>query len=358
LRTFLVVVCLLVAARSASAQSTISLAWDPSPDVDVAGYVLAWGTQANQLTSTVDVGIQTEWTLSGLDADRKYYFTVRAYDSRRTFSAPANIVSNDGIIVQSNVARMEDRPSLFWHNSRTGELLAWYLAGDTVVDTRPIGIPSVDTSWTVAGTGDLNGDGFSDMLFRHADGWLAAWYLQSNLVIHTGYVSINRVADSNWRIAGVGDTNGDRHADIVWQHTDGWLAVWLMRGTTVLSTQFLSIPRVQDSQWRIAAVGDLNSDGRADLVWRSTDGWLAAWFLEGTTVALTQYLSIDRVADPLWQIVAAGSTSISAPPAVVWRHQESGTVALWQMNGATVMSTIFTKPGSVSDLDWTIVGSR
>jgi hypothetical protein len=361
LRTFLLVVCLLAAAApSASAQSTITLAWDPSPvtDVAVAGYVLSWGTESGQMASTMDVGIGTEWTVSGLEAYRKYYFTVRAYDSKRNFSAAANVVSNNGVIIQSSQATVDDRPSLFWHNGTTGELLTWHLAGETVVDTRPISIPSVDTSWKVAGTGDLNGDGFSDMLFRHADGWLAMWCLQNNQVICTDYLSINRMADENWRIAGVGDTNGDRHADVVWQHADGWLAVWLMRGSTVLSTQFLSIPRMPDPRWRIAAVGDLNSDGRADLVWQSTDGWLATWLLQGTTVTLTQYFSIYRMTDPLWQIVAAGSIGASSPPAVVWRHSSTGSVALWQMKGATVMSTIRPKPDRVANLEWTIVGGR
>ncbi|CAN5732903.1 hypothetical protein BH24ACI5_BH24ACI5_08010 [soil metagenome] len=358
MRTLLFAVSLLFAVPSAHAQSSITLGWDPSPATDVAGYILSWGTQPGTLASSLDVGKQTEWTVNGLDAHQNYYFTVQAYNAARDLSAPAPPVTNNGIKVQSGGVTADDRPSLFWRNGATGELFTWHLAGDAVIETRAISMVASDTDWTVGGTGDFNGDGFSDLLWRHKDGWLAVWYLQNNQVTYTGYLSINRMPDPGWRIAGVGDTNGDRHADVLWQHADGQLGVWFLHGTTVLSTQYLSIPLMTDPQWKIAAVGDLNNDGMADLVWRATDGWLATWLLEGTTVTQTQFFSIDRMSDPNWQIVAAGATSATAPPALVWRHSGDGSVALWYVKGASVLNTVFTKPHRVADLDWKIVGAR
>jgi hypothetical protein len=261
-------------------------------------------------------------------------------------------------MVQTGGVRADDLPSLFWHKRTTGELLTWHLVGDTVADSRGVSIPGAGPDWTLAGTGDLNADGFSDLLWRHTDGWLAVWYLQNNNVSYTGYLSINRMTDSNWRIAGVGDTDGDGHADVLWQHADGWLAVWFLRGTTVLSTRFLSIPRMHDPSWRIAAVGDMDNDRKADLIWQSTDGWLATWLLDGTTVRTTQYFSINRMTDPEWQIAAAGRTSATTPPALIWRHRTDGRVAFWYVNGATVLRTIRPLPDRVVDLDWTIVGTR
>jgi hypothetical protein len=35
---------------------------------------------------------------------------------------------------------------------------------------------------------------------------------------------------------GVGDFNGDAKADILWRHTDGSIAIWLMNGTAPLSS--------------------------------------------------------------------------------------------------------------------------
>ena len=72
----------------------------------------------------------------------------------------------------------------------------------------------------------------------------------------------------------------------------------------------------------------------------------------------TQHFSIDRITDPQWQIVAAGSLSAGAPPALVWRHTGDGAVALWYVNGATVVNTLLTKPARVADHEWEIVGGR
>lgn len=360
MRTFLVLVCLFAAVPSASAQSTVNLAWDASVDPTATGYLVSWGVRPGEFPTKVDVGSRTDWTVTGLEPYQNYYFTVQAYNAEGALSSPADAVSNNGILVQTGGRGVipDDRPSLFWHNKTTGDLFTWHLAGENVLDTRLISIPGADPKWTVAGTGDLNGDGFSDMLWRHADGWLATWYLQGNGVIFTGYLSINRIMDAKWRIAGVGDVDGDRHADIVWQHADGWLAVWFLQGTNVVSTRFLSIPRMTDPQWHLAAVGDLDRDGKADLVWQSTQGWLATWLLDGTTVKQTTFFSINRMLDSRWEIAAAGSTTAGAPPALVWRNREDGTIALWYVNGPTVVGTLWLKPDRVADPDWKIVGAR
>jgi hypothetical protein len=39
----------------------------------------------------------------------------------------------------------------------------------------------------------------------------------------------------DWKIRGVGDVNGDGKSDIIWQNDNGTAAVWLMDGTNVIS---------------------------------------------------------------------------------------------------------------------------
>jgi hypothetical protein len=357
-RVMFMFVMMLLASTIASAQATVNLAWDASADPNVAGYTVKWGTRAQTYTSTVDVGNRTGWTVSGLVPDQKYFFVVTSYASNGISSGPSNEVSNDALIVKTATALTDQRPTLFWHNGVTGQLQTWLLYGTNVLDTRPISMGGVsDTNWKVAGTGDLNGDGFSDILWRNGvDGSLAAWFLQNNQVIATNYLSINKMADVNWQIKGLGDIDGDKCADIIWQHTDGSLAAWIMRGTQVTSTRFLSIPNVGDTAWQIAAVADTNGDGLADLIWQvPTQGWLAVWYLQGTNVVGTLYLSINKMPDINWRIQTAGYIN-GLGPAIVWRHLTEGWVALWTLQGNLVTGTYFLNPNKVDDQNWKIVG--
>jgi hypothetical protein len=38
-----------------------------------------------------------------------------------------------------------------------------------------------------------------------------------------------------WKISGIGDFNGDKRADILWQDATDNMAIWLMNGSNVMS---------------------------------------------------------------------------------------------------------------------------
>jgi hypothetical protein len=61
-------------------------------------------------------------------------------------------------------------------------------------------------------------------------------------------VGVPGVVGSDWQIKGVGDFNGDGNADILWQHTSGAVALWLMNGITISS---LGVPGAAGSDWQI-----------------------------------------------------------------------------------------------------------
>jgi hypothetical protein len=191
---------------------------------------------------------------------------------------------------------------IVWEDD-SGRLAVWFMKGPQVVNTSWLSIPQVDPKWRIRGVGDVNGDGKADLIFRHTDGWLGAWYMDGANVVGTFFLSQNMVSDPNWVLVGAGDTNGDGRADLVWQHkTEGWLAVWLLDGTRVLATQYLSINKMADVRWTIVGVGDVNGDRRADILWQYTDGTLATWWLNGAQVVGTYFLNPSRVNDPAWKV--------------------------------------------------------
>jgi hypothetical protein len=359
IRLILAFVAVLLVSTAASAQS-VNLAWNASTDTSVTGYVVKWGTRTNSYTASVDVGNRTSWTVTGLTPDQKYYFVVTSYAATGLSSAPSNEVSNDGLIVQTGGSLADQRPSIFWYNQKSGQLMSWHIKGANVVDTRAVNIVNADKNWKVAGTGDLNADGFTDVVWRHqTQGLLAYWFLQYESVVGTGLLSVDKVADLKWEIRGVGDVNGDRYADLVWQHADGTLAVWTMRGSIVSDTRVLSLPRVAIPSWKVAGVVDANKDGYADLIFQDTvGGALAVWFLRATDVIGTYYLSIPKQADSNWRVQGASDIDGSGVPKMLWRHITSGWVAEWTLSGFVVTGTYFFNPNNVSNLDWNIVGGR
>ncbi len=254
----------------------------------------------------------------------------------------------------------DGRADIILQNVADGSLTTWWLDGWNVIGTNAPSISQVsDPNWRVVGSGDLNGDGYTDLVWRHqTDGRLAVWYLIGTNVVSTQFLSIDRVADLNWEIKGVGDIDGDGKADLVWQHrTGGWLAAWLMNGANVISTRMLSIGQIPDLDWQIAGVGDVDGDGYADLLWQhQTGGWLAVWYMRGTDAVLTQMLSVDRTADTNWHIRGVGDVDGDGHADIIWQNDATGGLGVWTLNGSEVLSQRALSTESVPDLRWHIVG--
>jgi len=73
--------------------ATVTLQWDSNREQDVAGYLVSYGTQSGQLTTTADAGNHTSYQLSELETGRTYFFAIRAYNTAGLISAPSNEVS-------------------------------------------------------------------------------------------------------------------------------------------------------------------------------------------------------------------------------------------------------------------------
>ena len=117
-----------------------------------------------------------------------------------------------------------------------------------------------------------------------------------------------------------------------WRNTQtGDVAVWFMSGSSVKGGALVAqgVPAV----WAIAAMGDLDGDGRADLLWRHTQsGDVSAWLMDGATIKQSDELSPGV---PLgWQIAGIGDAGADGQAKVIWRHAQSGDVAVWIVNAA------------------------
>ena len=60
--------------------ASVTLAWDPNSEPDVAGYRLYYGKTMGNYESVIDVGNQTAWNPPDLEDGTTYFFTVTAYN--------------------------------------------------------------------------------------------------------------------------------------------------------------------------------------------------------------------------------------------------------------------------------------
>ena len=71
----------------AASEGSASIAWNPNPETDVAGYKIYWGELSRQYTNVLDVGNSVTATVGNLTSGRTYYCAVKAYNVAQQESA-------------------------------------------------------------------------------------------------------------------------------------------------------------------------------------------------------------------------------------------------------------------------------
>ena len=180
---------------------------------------------------------------------------------------------------------------ILWRNLN-GAVAEWDMNGSTIVSSGSAtfngAAVNVDASWSVAGIGDFNGDNRRDVLWRNTDGALVEWNMNGSTIASSGILFGGAVKpDASWNVAGIGDFNGDGSSDILWRNVNGSLAEWLMSGSTVTSSGSLTFggaPVTPDASWHVVEIGDFNGDSQSDVLWRNDNGALAEWLMNGTRI--------------------------------------------------------------------------
>lgn len=251
---------------------------------------------------------------------------------------------------------------LWWQHRGTGNLSAWNMNGTGLAaGVAPSPSRVADPNWRIAGAADFNGDGQTDLLWQYRPtGLITAWLMNGTTFLGAGVFSLNTVSDPNWVVRAVADLNGDGKPDLIWQHqTQGWLGVWYMDGTPFLSAAPLSPGRVADTSWRIVAAADFNGDGKPDLLWQNDrTGVITVWLMDGASYIGTGLLSTNTVSDLNWKIEAVVDIDGDGHADLLFRHQVSGLLAVWFMNGTTYVSGRLLTPSRVPDTGWHIVAVR
>jgi RHS repeat-associated protein len=175
-----------------------------------------------------------------------------------------------------------------------------------------------DQSWQVAGIGDFDGDQRSDVLWRNSSsGENYVYLMDGTTIVGEGYM--RTVADLNWRVAGVGKFDSDNNSDILWHKgTTGETYLYPMDGLAILSSEGY-VRTVSPLSWQVKGVGDLDGDGKTDVVWRNAiTGENYLWPMIGTTIKATE--GYFRTIDLDWQIAAISDYTGDGKADIFWRR--------------------------------------
>ena len=113
-------------------------------------------------------------------------------------------------------------------------------------------------------------------------------------------VELPASVNTDWKLCGTGDFNGDNNVDLVWRNvSNGNNAVWFMDGVTMTGVEWL--PTTTNLDWTLCGTGDFNNDGKVDLLWRNLNsGGNLIWYLDGATLTGTE--SLTTVTNTTWRI--------------------------------------------------------
>jgi hypothetical protein len=262
----------------------------------------------------------------------------------------ANVAVNSGSTLNSwymGDFNGDGRSDILWRNDN-GDTTDWLGATNGgYADNAANAYTNVTSDWHVAAVGDFNGDGRSDILWRNDNGAIFNFLGTANGgFVNNGNNSYNGVGN-DWQIVGIGDFNGDGRADILWRHTDGLLTDWLGTANGGFTSNGAIFTVLVDPAWSIVATRDFNGDGRSDILWRHTSGTLSDWLGQTNGAFLDNGANAGASVDPQWKIIGTGDFNGDGRNDILWR-QNDGTLSVWLANTNGSFSSNSNFSGSIS----------
>ncbi len=228
----------------------------------------------------------------------------------------------------------------------------WYMDGTDFIGTDTIRNAGPGTAnWRVFGQADFTGDNSLDIAFQHFDGRLAIWEMQGNQKISAQFIRNGQPSGPGWRAVSVADMDGDNHTDIVFQNTDGRVAIWYMDRLDLVSS--VLVRGTEALGWRVRGAGDVDGDLVADILVQHTDGRIAIW--KGGNFSTT--INLNNGNPVGWRIVGLGDFNGDDQVDLLFRSVDN-RLAVWLMDGVNRSSAVILRDGKTVDPRWKVVGPR
>ena len=178
-----------------------------------------------------------------------------------------------------------------------------------------------------AAMADFDGNYKADILWAHTSGKAALWLMNAAQQIGGGVLF---EAGNGWAPKLVGDLDGNEKADLLFTNTDGRVGAWLMDGATQVGGAILVGP---GTGWTPTRLADFDGDGKSDILWEHTDGRVAIWLMDGL---VQKGGGVVLAAGTGWHPKLTADFNGDGTADILWVHDD-GTPAIWLMQGTTIL---------------------
>jgi hypothetical protein len=312
-----------------------------------------WG-RVYENTVKCDMFGQGVWVVSGAQAANRFNgctnlmfdhntITVTTNNGRYTYGfslQPEYIYTATHVNVENNTV-----DSLLTNVAPTS-------VGYYVRNTNGTGFPAgnafgVNLGWRYTPCrADLNQDAYLDIILQDASTNLAAIFMTNG----TPWIQTNLTPSSLpglWKVVGSGDIDRDGRTDLILQ--DGAtldIGYWLMKDTYQTGAGLLGSRYNPGGTWHVVATGDFDNDNKLDLLFQDAGGNLGIWLLNGTSyVSGTPTSPSNPGAN--WIAVGTGDFNNDAYEDILFQKTGSpydGQLQVWFMNGTNWVSSGYLNP--------------
>lgn len=233
-----------------------------------------------------------------------------------------------------SITALFNNPGDFVLQKTNGQLAVWFMDQKEQITAALLnnGV-ALGANWRLTGAADFDGNGSSDLVLRGLDGKAALWLMDGNHRIGSVSVRNGLALVSAWRLAAAGDFNKDSNPDLLWQNSaTSKLHVWLMDGTAYNSNA--TLVNTIAGEWRVATAADMDGNNSSDIVFQHTTGKVAVWLMDGLSRTASVGLRGGYTPPSGWLVAGAKDIDEDGNVDLVFQHRD-GRLMVWFFVGTT-----------------------
>ncbi|MGG6268697.1 FG-GAP-like repeat-containing protein [Leptolyngbya sp. AN03gr2] len=293
-----------------------------------------------QIQGIADLNADGEDDLIWRDANdgRTYYWMFKGGEPVAGDRVSQNIIPPDWQIAAVKDLDGDQQADIVWHNANGGQVVIWMLRDGRAVNGS---LFTVGGGWNPVAAADMNGDLKADIVFHNPlNGGVAIWQMNGMAVTNAASYG----PGTEWRPQFFGDFNGDGKTDIMFRNTfSGTAAFWLMNGVSV---DFGWTTPSVTSDWQVEALGNFDgavNKSNKDLLWRNRNsGDLVVWLMNDTGRGFASGGGFITLSGQNynrgtgWTIAGVGDFNSDGKEDILYRNETDGSQEILLMNGSAI----------------------